>query len=125
MYRARLILSLRDRVLVWDSSRMIIWESTPVPIAAMIPAMAGRSRFLANRAETPRIIKTSERLVSKTAKESFMFLYLTKTTIPTARIAARPARKIVLMNSFPRSGLIVSSFSIWSLKGKDPEIRTV
>ena len=125
MYRARLILSVRDSVEVLDSSKIIIWESTPVPMAAMIPAMAGRSRFLANRAETPRMMRTSERLVSKTARESFMFLYLIRTTIPTARIAASPARKIVFMNSLPRSGLIVSSFSICNLKGRDPEISTV
>ena len=125
MNNALLILCFKEIVDVWASSRIIICESTPVPIAAIIPAIEGRSRFLLNSAETPRMIATSDRLVRITARDNFIFLYLKNIINPTANIDAIPAIKIVLMNSFPKSGEIVSSFSICSLKGSEPVIMTV
>jgi len=41
------------------SSVMMIWSSTPVPTAAMIPAMLARSRFQLMSAATPRVMSIS------------------------------------------------------------------
>ena len=125
MYNALLILCFNEIEEVWASSKIIICESTPVPIAAMIPAIEGKSKFLLNNAETPKMIATSDKLVNITARDNFIFLYLKNIINPTAKIDAIPAIKIVFMNSFPSNGEIVSSFSICNLKGSEPVIITV
>ena len=124
---AFLILCFRDSIFALDSSKIINWLSIPVPIAAMIPAMAGRSRVKTclNSAANPRIIKTSERDVKISANDIFIFLYLMKTKIETARIANTAAFKICFVKSSPRLGEILSSFSIVSLNGREPVFKIV
>jgi len=91
---AFLIRCLIDSNLSRASSRMISCESIPVPIAAITPAIDGRSRFQPIRAATPRMIRTSDSDTVTSASEIFILLYLTKTTIETARIAKSPAIRI-------------------------------
>ena len=61
-----------------------------------------KTKLILNNAEIPKIIKTSDKLVNKTARDNFIFLYLINTINPTARITEIPAIKIVLMNCFPK-----------------------
>ena len=125
MKSAFLIRAFIDSRLSCASSRMINCESIPVPIAAMIPAIEGRSRFQPISAAVPRIIRTSERETVTRAKDALIFLYRMKTTIETAMIAKSPARRICFVNCSPRFGDILSIFTISNLKGRDPVIRIV
>ena len=109
------IRSLREINLKPDSSRITICESTPVPIVAIIPAIDGRSRFHLISAAKPRIIINYEKEVAKSAKEIFIFLYITRIISETARIANNPAIKTAFVNSLPSKGDIVSNFTISSL----------
>ena len=112
MNNAFLIRCAIDALLSRASSKMINWESIPVPIAAMIPAIEGRSRFHPIRAATPRMIRTSDRETVTSAKDTLIFLYLMKTKRETATIANRPASKICLVNVSPRVAEILSIFTI-------------
>lgn len=125
--KAFLILCFSDSIVVFDSSRMISWLSIPVPIAAMIPAIAGRSRVRTwrKRAANPRMIRTSDREVRINAKDILIFLYLMNTRMETARIANAAARRICFVKFSPRFGEILSIFSICSLNGREPVMRTV
>ena len=96
--RAFFTLWIIDSNLSRASSRMISCESIPVPIAAMIPAIEGRSRFQPISEATPSIISTSDNETVTKAMETFIFLYLTKMTIDTAMIAKSPAIRICFMN---------------------------
>lgn len=122
---AFLILCLIDSLLSCASSKIIICESIPVPIAAIIPAIEGRSKFQPIREAVPRIIRTSDSETVTSARDAFIFLYLTNTTIETAMIAKSPANKSCLVNWSPRFGEIWSIFTISSLKGREPVIRIV
>lgn len=112
--RAFLIRALIDSCLSWASSRIINCESIPVPIAAMIPAIEGRSRFHPTRDAVPRMINTSDKETVTRAREALIFLYRTKTTIETAMIAKSPASRICFVNCSPRFGEIWSIFTISS-----------
>lgn len=125
MNRAFLILCLIDSLLSRASSRIINCESIPVPIAAMIPAIEGKSKFQPISAAVPKIIKTSDSETVTKANDALIFLYLTKTTKETAIIAKSPANKICFENSSPKFGEILSIFTISNLKGRDPVIRIV
>ena len=115
MNNAFLIRCLIDSLLSRDSSRMISWESIPVPIAAMIPAMDGRSRFHLISVANPRMIRTSESETMISANAVLIFRYLMKTMSETAAIAKSAAIRICLVNCSPSRGEILSNFSISSL----------
>ena len=68
---------------------------------------------------------TSEKLVKSNAKDALIFLYLPNITRATTPKAARPAIRIILKNSLPKTGEIVSSLTISSLKGRLPVMSTV
>ena len=125
MKSAFFTLCIIDSNLSRASSNMISCESIPVPMAAMIPAIEGRSRFQPISEATPRMISTSDRETVTRAMETFILLYLTNTTIETAMIANNPAMRICFVNWSPRFGDILSSFSICSLNGSDPVIKIV
>ena len=88
---AFLILCAIDSLLSRASSKIINCESIPVPIAAIIPAIEGKSKFHPINVATPRIIRTSERETVTNAKETLIFRYLMKTKRETAMIANNPA----------------------------------
>ncbi len=125
MKSAFLIRCTIDSSLSRASSKMISCESIPVPIAAMIPAMEGKSRFQLIRDAVPKIIRTSESETVTRARDALIFLYRMKTTIETAIIAKSPANRSCFVNCSPRFGEILSIFTISSLKGREPVIRIV
>jgi len=125
MKRAFLIRCFSDSNLSRASSRIINWLSIPVPMAAMIPAIDGRSRFQLINAATPRIIRTSDSDTVISASDVFIFLYRMNTTRETAAIAKSPAKRICFVNCSPRFGEILSIFTISSLNGREPVIRIV
>src|SRR3989338_9132830 len=51
-----------------DSSIIIIWSLTPVPMPAIIPAMLEASKFHFNNAATPKVMNASENIVKITAR---------------------------------------------------------
>ena len=120
MNNAFLIFTARDSAFPLDSSRITIWESTPVPIVAIIPAIEGRSRFHFIRAAIPRMIISSEKDVTSKAKEIRIFRYLMKIIKETARIANNPPVKTSFINASPRTGEIRSILTIFNLKGRLP-----
>ena len=71
------------------------------------------------------MIIISETLVIKRAIEDLNFLYLINIIIETTKSAESPAKNIDLINSFPRTGEIVSSLTISNLYGKLPVIKIV
>ena len=109
-----LCFKLKDVFCLASSSIIICW-SIPVPIVAKIPAILGKSKFQSMKEAIPRIIIISDMLVKTNAKEDLKFLYLKNIIKETAISATNPARKIDLMNSFPKSGEIISSFTISNL----------
>ena len=125
MNNAFLILCFIDSFLSCASSKITSWESIPVPIAAMIPAIEGRSRFQLIKVATPRMIRTSDRETVIRAIDAFIFLYLIKTIRETAMTANKPARRVCFVNCSPNLGEILSIFTISNLYGREPVIKIV
>ena len=98
---------------------------TPVPIPAIIPAIEGASRFQLIKAATPKVINTSENIVMITESVIFIFLYLIKRITEIIRKTTNASKTMFFVNSFPRAGEIVSSFTTSSLYGRLPVIKIV
>src|SRR3989339_490070 len=131
MKNAFLILSLNpsvtDSFLYFpDISSMITnWLSTPVPMAIIIAAIAIRSMFQPIRAATPNSIIISEHNVMAIGIDTTSLLYLIIIVVITNIIAINPTNKVLLMNSLPNAGLILSVFTTLNFTGNDPVMRIV
>ena len=73
------------------SSVIIIWSSTPVPMAARIPAIAGRSIVQCITEATPRMSTSSAKLVIIIGITSIGVLYRMNTITAITRSASIPA----------------------------------
>lgn len=70
---------------------IIIWSSTPVPIAAKIPAIVAKSIFQCIIEAVPNIRRSSARVVNIMGNTKIGVLYLRYTTNETINIANTPA----------------------------------
>ena len=95
-------LSLLSR-LASTSSVITIWSSTPVPIDAIIPAIAAKSKFQCVIEANPRIIINSDKLVITIGTTNDGDLYLNDTTATIASSASNPATREPISNCEPNS----------------------
>ena len=103
------------------SSVIIIWSSTPVPTAAIIPAIAARSIVQCIREATPSMIRTSLKEVRSIGITILKSLYRTNMTKLTTTIAKIIAKIAVFMKDSPSVGLIISILTISSFVGSAPD----
>ena len=90
-------------------SIIIIWLSMPVPIVAIMPAIAGRSIVQLIIAAMPRIIRISlaEIIIIGTTTLALLYLKPTTTTMPNS--ATVPARRAFFRKPSPSVGDMLSN----------------
>ncbi len=103
---------------------MMIWSSTPVPMAASIPAIAARSMFQWVTDATPRMSISSAILVTIIGITSKGDLYLMKTITAITRSANSPAIRAPFLNWLPSSADTASIPTIETFTGRAPDCRT-